>query len=136
MRFLLLAFVVTACGGSSAAGPSNSLTPGTLVGTYQLKSYDGQATPSKTYGVASGTLTLRADSTYTIGLAAMPAGTTPAGWDWADATGRWSYMGHYFDAEIVFLRPSSNNARTWNGLIERGGLSFSGNGYPDVFFTP
>ena len=136
MKYLLLALMVAACGGSSPAGPVNGLTPATLVGTYQLKAYDSQATPAKTYGVASGTITLRADSTYTISLAALPAGTTPAGWDWAYATGRWTYMGHFFDADIVFLRPSSNPARTWNGLIEKGGLSFSGNGYPDVFFAP
>jgi hypothetical protein len=134
MRYLLLALLLVGC-GSSASEPVNGLTPATLVATYQLRNYDGESLPSKTYGVAFGALTLRADSTYTITLTATPVGTTPAGWDWSFVTGTWSYMGHYFEEDVVFLRPSSNNARTWNGAIRNGGLSFFGNGYPDAFFV-
>jgi hypothetical protein len=82
------------------------LTPATLVATYELRNYDGEWLPSKTYGVAFGTLTLRAASIYGITLAATPLGTTTAGWEGS------------------------------NGAIRNGGLSFVGNGYPDVFFAP
>lgn len=135
MRYLLLALVLTACGRSSPSAPGDSLTPATLVGTYQLRSYDGQATPSKTYGVGSGTITLRSDSTYTITINAIPAQTTPAGWDWNFIAGKWSYMGHFFQEDVVLLRPSFNGAPSWNGAIQNGGIAFSGNGYPDVFFS-
>ena len=134
MKYLLLFLAVTACGDSSPTA-AGGVTPASLAGTYTLRNYDSAPVPTTKYGVESGSLTLRSDSTYTITLTAVPLGTTPAGWQWTFVSGRWSYMGHYFDSDVVFLRPSFAGAPTWNGTIISGGVSFSGNGYPDVVFT-
>jgi hypothetical protein len=160
MKVLLTALVILASGcGGSAVAPL--LTPSGLVGTYQLRMFNGASVPGG--GITSGSITLNSDSTYTLAINPWPLDyydcTVPAGTSgsctiadtgvpnpylvgaqagtWRDegpergADGNVVPNGH----ENLSLQPPARNSPRWYGSTGNGGIGFAGNGYPGLFFS-
>lgn len=112
MKRLLLLACLLACGEATA--PTHDIADSSqLVGSYVLAVY--AATPGS--GI-TGTLNLKADSTYTLAVSADDA--------WKSATtGRWTWT-----REGNLYLPSVDVY----GSIVRGGIGMGGTGYPSLFF--
>jgi hypothetical protein len=138
---LIVALLLAACGGSSSTAP----TPVTLTGVWQLKSLNGMSMPIP--GIASGQLTLRPDSTYTLTVTAtdgsamiptclgctVPLGYVPTG-TWRDE-GPELAGGTPDGHENLSLLPAFRNAPRWFGQTQNGGIAFQGNNYAALFFV-